>query len=95
MKFKPLNDRVLIKRVDAKELSQGGIIIPDNAKEKPMEGVVVAVGEGKVLENGQMRALQVKVGHTVFFRKYAGNEVMLDGVEHMILREEEILAVLN
>ena len=95
MKFKPLNDRVLIKRVEPKEVSLGGIIIPDNAKEKPMEGVVMAVGEGKVLDNGQIRALQVKAGQTVFFRKYAGNEVTLDGIEHMIMREEEILAVLN
>lgn len=95
MKFKPLNDRILIKRVEPKEVSLGGIIIPDNAKEKPMEGVVMAVGEGKALDNGQTRPLEVKVGQTVFFRKYAGNEVVLEGIEHMIMREDEILAVLQ
>jgi chaperonin GroES len=93
MALKPLNDRVLIKRLDGEEKTAGGIIIPDNAKEKPMEGVVVATGEGKLLENGKIRPLEVKTGDTVFFRKYAGTEVTLDGVEHMIMREEEILAV--
>ncbi|MEI6791501.1 MAG: co-chaperone GroES [Myxococcaceae bacterium] len=95
MKFKPLNDRILIKRVEAKETSLGGIIIPDNAKEKPMEGLVIAVGEGKCLDNGQVRPLEVKAGQTVFFRKYAGNEITVDGIEHMIMREDEILAVLQ
>ncbi len=95
MKFKPLNDRILLQRLEAEEKSLGGIIIPDNAKEKPMQGKVIAVGEGKHLENGQVRPLEVKVGQTVFFRKYAGNEVTLDGIEHMILREDEILAVLQ
>lgn len=94
MKFKPLNDRILIKRVEAEE-TIGGIIIPDNAKEKPMKGTVVAVGEGKFTDHGQLRPLEVQVGQTVFFRKYAGNEVTLDGVEHMIMREDEILAVLQ
>jgi chaperonin GroES len=89
MKFKPLNDRILIKRLEAEEKTLGGIFIPDSAKEKPMQGVVLAVGEGKD------RPLEVKVGQTVFFRKYAGNEVTLDGVSHMIMREEEILAVLS
>jgi chaperonin GroES len=93
MKFKPLNDRILLKRVEAEEKTLGGLFIPDNAKEKPMQGVVVAVGEGKYLENGSVRPLEVKVGQTVFFRKYAGNEVTVDGTEYMIMREEEILAV--
>ena len=88
MKFKPLNDRILIKRLEAEEKSFGGIIIPDSAKEKPMQGVVLAVGAGID------RPLEVKVGQTVFFRKYAGNEITLDGTPHMIMREEEILAVL-
>jgi len=93
MALKPLNDRVLIKRLDGEEKTAGGIIIPDNAKEKPMEGLVVAVGEGKLLENGKVRPLEVKKGDTVFFRKYAGTDVTIDGVEHLIMREEEILAV--
>ena len=93
MKLRPLNDRVLIKRLESETLSKGGIIIPDNAKEKPAEGIVVAVGEGKLLENGKVRALEVKAGDKVFFRKYAGNEVTIEGVEHIIMREEEVLAV--
>ena len=93
MKFKPLNDRVLVKRLDAEEKTAGGLFIPDSAKEKPMQGLVIAVGEGKLLEGGQLRPLEVKEGQTVFFRKYAGNEISLDGVEHMIMREDEILAI--
>ncbi|MEI6805450.1 MAG: co-chaperone GroES [Myxococcaceae bacterium] len=93
MKFKPLNDRILLKRVEAEEKTLGGLFIPDNAKEKPMQGVVVAVGEGKHLENGSVRPLEVKVDQTVFFRKYAGNEVTIDGTDYMIMREDEILAV--
>jgi chaperonin GroES len=93
MKLKPLNDRVLIKRLPSEEKTAGGLFIPDNAKEKPQEGEVVAVGEGKLLENGKVRPLEVKAGDRIFFRKYAGNEVTLDGTEHVILREEEILAV--
>ncbi len=95
MKFKPLNDRVLVKRLDADEKTAGGLFIPDNAKEKPMQGLVVACGEGKVLDNGTVRPLDVKAGQTVFFRKYAGTEVTVDGVEHMLMREEEILAILE
>jgi len=93
MALKPLNDRVLIKRIDGETTTAGGIIIPDNAKEKPMEGEVVAVGEGKHLENGKIRPLEVKAGDRVFFRKYAGTEVTVDGVEPLSMREEEILAV--
>lgn len=95
MKFRPLGDRVLVKRSDAEETTKGGIIIPDNAKEKPMQAKVVAVDPGKVLDNGKIQALQVQNGQTVFFRKYSGSEVTIEGQEHLILREEEILAVLE
>lgn len=93
MKLRPLNDRILIKRVASETKTAGGLFIPETAKEKPQEGEVVAVGEGRYLDNGKVRALEVKIGDKVFFRKYAGNEVTLDGVEHIILREEEVLAV--
>ena len=93
MKFRPLNDRVLIKRIESESKTAGGLFIPDNAKEKPQEGQVLAVGEGRHLENGKVRPCEVKVGDKIFFRKYAGNEVTIDGVEHTILREDEILAV--
>ncbi len=95
MKFKPLNDRILIKRIDAEETTKGGIIIPDSAKEKPLQGKVMAIGNGKVLENGTVRALEVKEGQTVFFRKYGGTEITVEGTELLIMREEEILAVLE
>lgn len=95
MKFRPLNDRVLVKRIDAEETTRGGIIIPDNAKEKPMQAKVVAVGPGKTLDSGKICPLDVKVGQTIFFRKYAGSEVTIEGHEHLILREDEILAVLE
>ncbi|MFZ9886321.1 MAG: co-chaperone GroES [Myxococcota bacterium] len=95
MKLRPLNDRILVKRIDSEEKSAGGIIIPDTAKEKPMEGEVVAAGEGKHLENGELRKLDVKAGDRVFFRKYAGTEVTIEGVEHLIMREDEILAVIE
>ena len=93
MNLKPLNDRVLIKRIESDTKTAGGIIIPEAAKEKPMVGEVVAVGEGKHLDNGKLHALEVKAGDQVFFRKYAGTEVTIEGVEHLIMREEEILAV--
>ncbi|MCC7074721.1 MAG: co-chaperone GroES [Deltaproteobacteria bacterium] len=93
MKFRPLNDRVLIKRVESETKTAGGLIIPDSAKEKPQEGEVIAVGEGRHLENGKIRALEVKKGDRICFRKYAGSEVTIEGVEHIILREEEILGV--
>lgn len=91
--LQPLTDRILIKRIESETKTAGGIIIPDAAKEKPVEGIVVAIGGGKVLENGKVRALEVKKGDKVVFRKYAGNDVTLDGVEHCLLREDEILAV--
>ena len=93
MKLRPLNDRILIKRIPSEDKTAGGLFIPDNAKEKPQEGEVVAVGEGRHLENGKVRPLEVKKGDRVFFRKYAGNEVTLDGTEHVILKEDEVLAV--
>jgi len=95
MKIRPLADRIVIKRVEQDQKSKGGIIIPDTAKEKPVEGVVVAVGNGKVLKNGKVRKPEVKPGDRVLFGKYAGNEVRLDGVEHVILGEDEVLAVVS
>lgn len=93
MSLKPLSDRVLIKRVTSEEKTAGGIIIPDNAQEKPAEGVVVATGAGKLLENGKTLSLTVKEGDHVYFRKYGGTEVTIEGEEHLIMREDEILAV--
>jgi len=95
MKVRPLNDRILVQRLASETKSAGGIIIPDNAKEKPAEGKVVAVGNGKLLENGKVKALEVKVGQTVLFSKYSGSEVKLDGAEHLIMREEDILAIVE
>ena len=95
MNLKPLNDRVLIKRLDGETTTSGGIIIPDNAKEKPMEGEVVAAGNGKILDDGKVRPLEVKTGDRVFFRKYAGTDINVEGVDYLIMREEEILAVVD
>ncbi|MFN7697639.1 MAG: co-chaperone GroES [Deltaproteobacteria bacterium] len=95
MAIRPLHDRVLVQRVKEEEKTKGGIIIPDSAKEKPIEGKVVAVGNGKVTDDGKVRALQVKAGDRILFGKYAGTEVKIDGEEHLILREEEILGVVE
>jgi chaperonin GroES len=95
MKIRPLADRVVIKRLEQEEKTKGGIIIPDTAKEKPVEGMVVAAGNGKVLKNGKVRPLEVKAGDKVLIGKWAGTEVKLDGVEHVILSEDEILAVMS
>jgi chaperonin GroES len=95
MKIRPLSDRVVVKRLDQEEKTKGGIIIPDSAKEKPVEGLVVAAGNGKVQKNGKLRPLAVKQGDRILFGKYAGTEVKLDGVEHVILNEDEVLAVLG
>jgi chaperonin GroES len=95
MKIRPLADRVVIKRLESEERTKGGIIIPDTAKEKPIEGKVVAAGNGKVQKNGKVRPLLVKEGDRVLIGKYSGTEVKLDGVEHVILSEDEILAVLS
>lgn len=95
MKFRPLYDRILVKRVDAEQKSAGGLIIPDSAKEKPQEALVVAVGAGRALDDGKLRPMTVKAGDRVLFGKYTGDEVKLDGEEHIILREEDVLAVLD
>jgi chaperonin GroES len=93
MKIRPLADRVVVRRTKEEEKTKGGIIIPDTAKEKPIEGVVVAVGAGKLLKDGKTRPVDVKAGDRVLFGKYSGTEVKLDGEEHVLLREDEILAV--
>jgi chaperonin GroES len=95
MKIKPMNDRVLVLRVQEEQKTTGGIIIPDTAKEKPQEGKVVAVGPGKAADDGKRTALEVKVGDRVLFGKYAGTEMKIDGVEHVFMREEDILGVLE
>ena len=95
MKIKPLSDRVLVVGIEEKEKTTGGIIIPDTAKEKPQEGKVVAVGPGKCDENGKRIPLEVKKNDRVLFSKYAGNEIKIDGVEHLIMREDDILGVLD
>jgi chaperonin GroES len=95
MKVRPLHDRVLLKRMEQKEMVKGGIIIPDTAKEKPMEGEVIAVGPGKIMDDGKRAALDVKAGDRVLFGKYAGTEIKIDDEEYVIMREEEILAVLT
>ena len=95
MKMKPLYDRVLVKRVEEKEQKRGGIIIPDAAKEKPMEGKVIAVGAGRVDKDGKRVAMEVKVGDRILFGKYAGTEIKIDDEEHLILREDEVLAVVE
>jgi chaperonin GroES len=95
MKIRPLQDRVLIKRVQEEQTTKGGIIIPDTAKEKPMEGEVVAVGNGKVQDDGTVRKLDVKAGDRVLFGKFAGTEIKLDGEEHLILREDDIMGVVG
>jgi chaperonin GroES len=95
MKVKPLYDRVLIKRLEANEKVKGGIIIPDTAKEKPMEGKVVAVGAGKLDDDGKRIPLEVKVGNKILFGKYAGTEIKIDDEEHIILREDEILGIIE
>ncbi len=95
MKFRPLHDRVLVRRIEEAETVRGGIIIPDTAKEKPQEGEAKAVGSGKLLDNGTRVALEVKAGDRVLFGKYSGNEIKLDGEEYLILKEDEILAILD
>ena len=95
MKIKPLHDKILVKRVTEEDKTKGGIIIPDTAKEKPMEGKVIAVGAGKVLKDGSKRPLVVKEGDRILFAKYAGTEIKIDGEEHMIMSEEEVLGVVT
>jgi chaperonin GroES len=93
MKIRPLQDRIVVKRLEGEAKTKGGIIIPDSAKEKPIEGKVVAVGNGKVQKDGKVRPLDVKVGDTVLFGKYSGTEIKLDGEEHVLIREDDVLAV--
>ena len=95
MKIRPLQDRVLVKRVEEEQKTKGGIIIPDTAKEKPIEGEVVAVGNGKVQDDGKLRPLDVKKGDRILFGKYAGTEVKVGDTEHLILREDDILGVIE
>jgi len=95
MALRPLNDRVLIRRIEEDEKTSGGIIIPDTAKEKPQKGEVVAVGKGRVLDDGQRREMSVKAGDKILFSKYAGNEVKIDGEDLTIMREDEVLAVIE
>jgi chaperonin GroES len=93
MNIRPLHDRVVVKRWEEEKTSPGGIVIPDTAKEKPIKGEVVAVGQGKLLDNGQVRAPDVKVGDKVLFGKYAGTEIKIDGTEYLMLREDDIMGV--
>jgi chaperonin GroES len=95
MKVKPLHDRILLKRIESKEQKRGGIIIPDTAKEKPMEGKVIAVGTGRIEKDGKRTPLEVKVGDKVLFGKYAGTEIKIDDVEHIIVREDEVLGIIS
>ena len=93
--IKPLYDRVVIKRVEEEKLSAGGIVIPDSATEKPIKGTVIAVGDGKALDNGSVRAPKVKVGDQVLFGKYSGTEVKLDGTDYLVVKEDDIFAILG
>ncbi len=95
MKIRPLQDRIIVKRIGEEETSKGGIIIPDTAKEKPQEGKVVAVGKGKIRDDGVLRKLDIKKGDRVLFGKFAGTEVTLDGTEHVIIREDDVLGILK
>jgi len=95
MKIRPLQDRIVVKRLEGESKTKGGIIIPDSAKEKPIEGEVIAVGNGKVLEDGKVRPLDIKKGDRILFGKYAGTEVKIENVEHLILREDDILGVIE
>jgi chaperonin GroES len=93
MKIRPLQDRILVKRIEEEEKTKGGIIIPDTAKEKPSEGKVVSVGKGKVLEDGKLQPLEIKRGDRVLFNKYSGTEVKIEGEEHLIIREDDVLGI--
>ena len=95
MKIKPLYDRILVKRLEEQTKTAGGLYIPDSAKEKPLEALVVAVGNGKVQEDGSLRKLEVKAGDKILFSKYSGSDIKIDGAEHLILREDDILAVIE
>lgn len=93
--IRPLNDRILVQRIEAEQKTAGGILIPDNAKEKPAEGKVIAVGNGKILEDGSRRPLEVKLGDRILFGKWSGTEVKIDGIEQLLVKEDEVLAVME
>ncbi len=95
MKIRPLGDRIIIRRIEEEERSKGGIIIPDTAKEKPQEGKVVAVGKGKLMDDGKLVPCEVKVGDRVLFGKYSGTEVKIEGEDHLIIREEDVLGIIE
>ena len=95
MKIRPLHDRVIVKRLEEERVSAGGIVIPDSAAEKPVQGKVVAVGKGKILEDGSVRALDVKIGDKILFGKYSGTEVKVDGDELVVMREEDVMAIIE
>ena len=95
MKIRPLYDRILVKRLEEQNKTAGGLFIPDTAKEKPQEALVVAVGNGKIQDNGSLRKLEVKAGDKILFSKYSGSDIKIDGAEHLILREDDILAVVE
>ena len=95
MKIRPLHDRVIVKRLESETRSAGGIVIPDSAAEKPVQGKIVAVGKGKILEGGEVRPLDVKVGDKILFGKYSGTEVKVDGEELLVMREEDLVAVIE
>lgn len=95
MKVRPLYDRILVKRVEEEQKTAGGLFIPDTAKEKPQQGVIVAVGKGKLQDDGSLRKLEVKAGDKILFAKYSGSDIKMDGVEHLILREDDILGVIE
>ncbi len=95
MKVRPLYDRILVKRLEEETKTAGGLFIPDTAKEKPQEGMVVAVGTGKILEDGKVRKLDIKAGDKILFAKYSGNDIRIDGTDHLILKEDDVLAVLE
>ncbi|HZF25465.1 MAG TPA: co-chaperone GroES [Steroidobacteraceae bacterium] len=95
MKIRPLHDRVIVKRLDEERTSPGGIVIPDTATEKPIQGKVIAVGKGKILEDGKVRPLDVKVGDKILFGKYSGTEVKVDGDDYLVMREEDVMAIIE
>lgn len=95
MKVRPLYDRILVKRIEEEQKTAGGLFIPDSAKEKPQQGVIVAVGQGKIQEDGSLRKLELKAGDKILFAKYSGSDIKMDGVEHLILREDDVLGVIE
>jgi chaperonin GroES len=95
MKIRPLHDRIVVERIDEEEKSQGGIIIPDTAKEKPQQGKVIAVGKGRITDDGKLRPLDVQKGDRILFGKYSGSEIQIGGDEHLIMREDDVLAILE